>query len=758
MTAAKGAAEVIERLESDAPPPLAVLDWALPETSGADICRHIRSLQKRRSTYVILLTRWSDGNDPLEALAAGADDCIFKPVDVRELRIRLQIGAQIILERALRESEDRFRGAFNASGVGIALMDHSGRLLQVNDALCRFLCVTPKDLVTTNFSAMFCPDDTPLETLLQQALAGQARDMEFEQRFFTRDGQLVWGALMVAVVGRDEGDAVTFLIQIRDIGKRKKAEQELKRTQAFARAITDGASDLIMIIEPNHRCAYASPSFRATLGYDPCELIGNDARSIVHPEDHETVNNAAFVLLRGELSLAAFVIRFRHKNGGWREIEVKGTLSRDQNGENEGFVVVGRSMEERIQAERELKQAHAETELLLDSIPSILVGFDSTGTISRWNPKAEQVFGLSSSQVVGRPIEDCGIRWLHSDMHAEVSRWLATQSTLRCDVLAFQHGSETRFVGLQIKRIRTDSNMEKLSYLVTGADITERKWLEEQLRQAQKMEAIGQLAAGIAHEINTPTQYVGDNIRFLQDCWPGILELLNLCQRIREQKGAEGVSAAAWEEFEEMRANLDLDYLTKNIPSAIDESLEGLGRVTKIVHAMKEFSHPGTEEKRGVDLNRAIETTLTVARNEWKYIANVVTNFDENLPPVPCIAGEMNQAFLNLIVNAAHAIAAVRTNGADHKGRISIKTQRADPWAEVAISDTGTGIPEEIQSRIFEPFFTTKPVGKGTGQGLALAHTVIVNHHQGQLWFESQLDHGSTFYVRIPLDATGSYL
>jgi len=195
----------------------------------------------------------------------------------------------------------------------------------------------------------------------------------------------------------------------------------------------------------------------------------------------------------------------------------------------------------------------------------------------------------------------------------------------------------------------------------------------------------------------------------------------------------------------------DVDYLLAEVPSAIDQARDGTERISKIVRAMKEFSHPGGKEKCAVDINHAISTTITVARNEWKYVADVVTQFDPSLVPVSCLAGEFNQVMLNLIVNAAQAIAAstAGTNGA--KGTITISTTQLPDAVRIAIHDTGTGIPEHIRSRVFEPFFTTKPVGQGTGQGLALAHTVIVQRHKGQIWFESEAGTGTTFFVQLPL-------
>ncbi len=397
-----------------------------------------------------------------------------------------------------------------------------------------------------------------------------------------------------------------------------------------------------------------------------------------------------------------------------------------------------------------LQAAYVETELFLRSIPSILIGIDAQGGITRWNLTATNTFGIDDRAATGLPIENCGIRWLHPEIKAEIDRWLATESFYRCDSMPYEREGKTRFVGLHIRRIPSKDG-EQIGFIITGADVTERKALEEQLRQAQKLEAIGQLAAGIAHEINTPTQYVGDNIRFLKDSWASVVEFLTFCGTVRFDCAAGPVSREHLQQFCELHQKCDLEYLLKEIPSAIDQSLEGVQRVAKIVKGFKEFSHPGSEEKRAINLNQTIETTIAVARHEWKYCAELVTVFDSDLPLVPCLSGEFNQVMLNLIVNSAHAISS--TVEAGGKGTITVSTQREGTWARIAVTDTGAGIPADIRSRVFEPFFTTKEVGKGTGQGLALAHNVIVNRHQGQLWFESETGRGTTFFLRLPLEA-----
>ena len=196
---------------------------------------------------------------------------------------------------------------------------------------------------------------------------------------------------------------------------------------------------------------------------------------------------------------------------------------------------------------------------------------------------------------------------------------------------------------------------------------------------------------------------------------------------------------------------LDLDFLLDEIPKTIEQSMDGINRVGAIVRAMREFSHPGSEEKVLVDINHSLDNTLTVSRNEWKYLAKAETDFAPDLPMLRCLPGEINQVFLNIIVNAAHAIADVTEGGRRGKGVIRLTTRALDGWMEIRIEDTGGGIPAEIQHRIFDPFFTTKKVGKGTGQGLALARNVVVDKHQGKLRFETEPGTGTTFVVQLPL-------
>jgi two-component system, NtrC family, sensor kinase len=272
--------------------------------------------------------------------------------------------------------------------------------------------------------------------------------------------------------------------------------------------------------------------------------------------------------------------------------------------------------------------------------------------------------------------------------------------------------------------------------------------LEAQLHLAQKLEAVGQLASGIAHEINTPIQFIGDNVHFLRGTFGKIASAWQAIQHAVRAHGASGDFAGLAGEIERIERETQIASLVPDATDAFAESIEGLESVTETVRAMKEFAHPGDGEVCAVDINHSIATTLVVARNEYKHVADIVTDYGD-LPMVDCRPGAINKVFLNIIVNAAHAIERKRADGGG-RGVISVRTTHAPGSVAVTISDTGCGIPRALINKIFDPFFTTKPVGKGTGQGLAIARS-IVKSHGGDIDVESTPNVGTTFRIQLPL-------
>jgi signal transduction histidine kinase len=306
---------------------------------------------------------------------------------------------------------------------------------------------------------------------------------------------------------------------------------------------------------------------------------------------------------------------------------------------------------------------------------------------------------------------------------------------------------------------RTEVRWTGTCELVSGAkylrglmlDITELRRLGRELVASQKLESVGRLAAGVAHEINTPVQFVSDNVQFVRTSLTDIDGVIGAYRQLLQAAQSGENIAAAVNCALTAEGSADLDYILSQAPLALDGSLEGLGRIATIVRSMKEFAHPDQTDKTPADLNQAIRSTLVIANNEYKYVAELDTYFGE-LPPVECHLGEINQVILNLIVNASHAISdVVKDTGL--LGKITVRTRLDGDDVEISIQDTGAGIPAAVRDKLFEPFFTTKGVGKGTGQGLALARSVIVNKHVGTLRFESECGKGTTFFIRLPIKA-----
>jgi PAS domain S-box-containing protein len=402
----------------------------------------------------------------------------------------------------------------------------------------------------------------------------------------------------------------------------------------------------------------------------------------------------------------------------------------------------------------ELQESYAENIRVLESINSILISVDADNRIVKWNRAAELAFNRKASVMVSQDLARMHLPWDWERIKEGMGTCRAEQTSVRIDNVKFNRSDEKDgYLGITFTPIVDDTG-QYVGTLLLGADITERLALESRLLQAQKLESIGGLASGMAHEINTPIQYVGDNVNFLKSSFRDLMRLQERYAELLDMAERGPIPPKHLSGIQSFIQEIDLDYLVSEIAPAIEQTMEGVERIVAIVRAMKHFAHPGRREKTATDLVKSIESTLTVARNEWKYVAQLKTDFQPDLPLVLCFPGEFNQVILNLIVNAAHAIGELLGENPSEQGLIEVSAYQKGPGVEIRISDSGTGIPEEIQEKLFDPFFTTKDVGKGTGQGLALAHDVIVNKHGGQITVESEVRCGTTFAIYLPLTET----
>ncbi|UQU62562.1 ATP-binding protein [Couchioplanes caeruleus] len=385
---------------------------------------------------------------------------------------------------------------------------------------------------------------------------------------------------------------------------------------------------------------------------------------------------------------------------------------------------------------------------VVDHSPDALVLASEAGIIRFANPGTEKLLGVPASSLTGRDLWSL----LHPEDLEGIVAAAAGSSPPAARPCRIRTDDEAPWTSVEAVLDYVNEHDGSRSIVFNARDVSERQRLELDLRHAQKLESVGRLAAGIAHEINTPIQFVGDNARFLETAFAD-LNRLHEAYRELASPAADGAGHAALvATVEQIAEEIDIDFLLEEVPMALQQSLEGISRVAGIVRAMKAFGHPGSEEKTQADLGEAIANTLIVANNEIKYVADVVTDFAE-LPLVHCHLGDINQVVLNLVVNAAHAISAADRG----RGTITVRTRRGDSQVVIEVADTGTGVSPEIADKLFDPFFTTKEVGTGTGQGLPLVRTLVVDRHGGEVDFTSEPGVGTVFTVRLPADlAQGS--
>ena len=402
-------------------------------------------------------------------------------------------------------------------------------------------------------------------------------------------------------------------------------------------------------------------------------------------------------------------------------------------------------------AVHELARSNERFRHLLEQAPMGMVLIDRQKKVVEINKAALFLLQKDKKEVLGKICQD--LFCLKDGMPCPVFDENVEEH--RAEVLVKAAGDQA----IPVLKSATHITIDNEPYVFeTFIDIYDRKKaeqekldLEKQLYQAQKLEAIGTLAAGIAHEINTPIQFISDNTAFMENAFKSFRSLQDAYKAIIDSCGVESEKERISHAFQEAEQELDIAYVCQELPLAIQHTQEGLERVRTIVGVMKDFSHFGADEKVATDLNASIEKAVVITKNEWKYVADVAVACDKTIPQVLCYRSEINQILINLIINASHAIKDV-VAGTEQKGAITITTMQKNMNIRVAISDTGKGISPEIRHRVFEQFFTTKPVGQGTGQGLAMAYKSIVERHGGRIWFESEVGKGTTFYFDIPLN------
>lgn len=534
---------------------------------------------------------------------------------------------------------------------------------------------------------------------------------------------------------------------------------QLEESECFLLSIVDAFPAPMCILDSNREIVQTNVAWRelawsrrsifhGVSDGDSYDRIARRAASVEGGELFDLVERSCLCEMPADATSSETSI-YRWGDGDestWYQVQLR------QLSVGEGRVILAHvDVTSRMLAEIALHQEHELLELVLENIPHAVYWKDIAGSYLGCNGAfASNIARRAEDEIIGHTDEQ-----IFEMKQREHFAWLETESVITQGEA--EHGARQNHWDGETTRQYITSKVPLVDELgqlsgVLGicADITEFDALEQQLYQARKLEAVGQLSAGIAHEINTPLQYVGDNLHFLEKSNALLLEFANRIEEIANEEEGEVDRS----ELAGLLKKARFKVLKKRLMRSTESALEGVEAVSKIVRAMKGFAHPGSHEKKKACLNSSMETTLAVARNEWKYVAEVELDLDPNLPLVECDIAELNQVFLNLVVNACHAIESARDGESEELGLIRIQTRQHDEeQVELRFSDNGTGIGAEHLDRIFEQFFTTKEVGKGTGQGLAISRRVIVNRHHGEIWCESAPGQGATFVIRLPIHA-----
>ncbi|MFK8013926.1 MAG: PAS domain S-box protein [Gammaproteobacteria bacterium] len=639
----------------------------------------------------------------------------------------------------------------------VAVLDATGRIIETNQNWKQFdlqIDGHPTSQIGDNFLA-FC-DSVPAERFkaAQDIARGlrrvSSRDAELEIIRYCRSSANEIQAFRTHItpLGSEQIIGGT-VVALTNCSQQWQLEEEAKLLSLVARHTDNG----VMILDQQRNCSWINEGFSRITGYSLEELGGQRLRFQFHGPntDRRTLQVMQDGLENGTGYTVEVQLHNRQGDAYWVAMEAKPI---HKNGEINGFIIVASETTARRNAERELRDERALLRQILARIPFHIYWKAADSSYMGCNQAFADSMGLEHPELIkGRTDADLRALDATHGKHTEADDAVLRTGKPQLQVAQEQQDADGNPVYLSASRVPMfNEARETIGMIGVTVDVTEKKELEERLTQFNILEAIGQLSSGIAHEINTPIQYVGDNTLFLSDSVDDMMGALSKITPLLDAFAGDERYRELTQQLTESMHDVDLEFLQTELPVAIEQTLQGVGHVRKIVASMKEFSHPGGDEKTVADVNSALENTIVVTTNEWRYVAEMDTDLAPDLPPIPCLIGELNQVFLNIIVNAAHALDEM--DDRSELGRIGIKTRLDGDYVRIEISDTGPGMTDELKKKIFDPFFTTKGVGKGTGQGLSIARNIILTRHGGQIEVLSQLGRGTTFVIRLPLSDT----
>ncbi|KIX11094.1 PAS domain S-box protein [Dethiosulfatarculus sandiegensis] len=752
--------EAFELLDNNEAFDLAILDLHLPDSSGLETVQRLRAYNKELP--ILVLTGQREERFAQRALEAGAQEFLLKEEVLPGLLLRSMRYAveRKHTEERLKESEQRQKAILDSVQVGIFVIDPEGHtIVETNPAALAMIGKTREEVIGRICHEFVCPI---LEGKCPLDKTSKTVDRS-ERELICSDGSLLPILKTVATINLNGKkhflESFLDITQIKEAQvflekSRQKLEQEVgKRTKELEKAKNqwestfDAVPDLIMIVDQNFNIIRANQAVAAHLKTTPRLLVGQKCFQLLHESKSIPENCPHLQMLKdGAHHMAEMTEKSLNS-----DLLLTASPLKDSDGKVYASVHVARDISALKKAQRRLSEQVDFMRALVEAIPYPVYLKNTQGKFTDCNRAFAQMYGKEKSEILGLNSFDLAPQEL-ADKHYQTDQALWKNRKSQIYEAKIISGKNKQLDVIINKAVFHDSDNNPLGIVGVVVDITERKRMAAQLIKAQRLDAIGQLAAGIAHEINTPTQYIHNNIEFLGEAFENVFGTAVSSPESNDDKPHENSTASSKNGNPVLCAKEDFQGLSIDIKDALDGCLEGIERISAIVSSMRYFSHPGTDHKAPIDVNNALEHAITVSRNEWKYYADVKTQLDQDLPYLEGYAAPLNQAILNLIVNAAQAISQVLGENPKEKGLIHIKTQRLGQTIEIKITDNGPGIPEEILPRIFDPFFTTKEVGKGTGQGLALVNAIVVEKHGGNIEVETEIGKGTSFIIQLPVE------
>lgn len=640
------------------------------------------------------------------------------------------------------------------TSVGVVIVNQQNEIVFANDYFAHNLCKSDKkNLINKKIT-----QNTEIPTQIQKIITFRDESLldSTVVTQFTTD-IVLWDTVKVTFrvlkMGFIDGNnrfVITLLINISD---QVEIYKTLKQSDIKYRYLLNTVPMGLLVIDARTlQIREVNKSALIMFGYDEStQLAGKNLREIITLDDEKIFNAAIAKWENSSSHQCKITINNSEKYLKFSFIAI--TLDDEQ-----CYIITVDDITPLKKAQEEITISHSQVKHLLSAIDSILIGVSRDDVITHWNRTAAKIFGISQDVAVGKKIIGFDIPWEWDKIYIGITNSLAEKRPITLPDVRYESlYGQKRLLGITVNPIM-DETGNLLGYLLFGRDITDKRISESEILQAQKLQSIGQLAAGIAHEINTPAQYVNDNLHFIKDVVKDLENLMihcdDLLSLLMNAKQLPQKLKEMLDTIKTIKQTIDYDYCKTELPKAIDQSIEGISKIVGIVKSLKSFAHPDTQKKISINIHTLLQDVITITRNEWKYIADITTHFKQIDIVIPCFPNQLSQVFLNMIINSRDAIQEAIDKKLIERGHIEMFTDMDSEYAIVSIKDNGIGIKEELMPKIFDPFFTTKEVGKGTGQGLAIAHSIIYDKHKGKIRVESEYAKGTTFKVYLPLRET----